>query len=64
MAASLSQEEWDERSRRLEAARAQAIALLPKVCPACRGDDLLPLFELNRDLWECLTCSRVFERTP
>jgi len=64
MAVALSQEEWEARGRRLEVARAAAIAKFPKVCPDCRGDDLLPLFEHGRDFWECLTCSWIFERTP
>lgn len=57
-------EVWDERGRRIEAARQKAEESRPTCCPACGGTDITPTFAaIGVDEWEChaTTCFAVWE---
>lgn len=60
----MSPEVWEERGRRIEAARPRAEESHPKFCPnvGCGSDDIFPTFV--GDAYECGDCSLVWEAKP
>jgi hypothetical protein len=58
-ASPVSREVWEERGRRIEAARTAALDAQPKVCPRCGGDTITPVFPGPE--WECWDCPMVWE---
>lgn len=59
----MSDEVWQESTRRIQAARDAAYARFPKACPsdACGSSNIAPLFE--GDWWLCGTCEHTWEVT-
>ena len=47
----MSQEVWDETTRRVQAARSAEYARFPKVCPECGSENIVPTFE--GEWWMC-----------
>lgn len=62
----MTREEWEERGRRLEAARQIAEERRPKACPnvGCGSDDLFCTFDPTHRSFECNACGNVWEVTP
>ena len=60
---SLTDEQWQEATRRLRAAGEAVRARFPKFCPHCSDDsDLAPTFD--GEVWMCGACCQPFEVTP
>jgi DNA-directed RNA polymerase subunit RPC12/RpoP len=56
----MSQEVWEERGRRIQAALCASEARRPTRCPRCGSAEICFMFDPDMLLWLCTDCGRSF----